>query len=95
MPNPPLLTLSDITLTWGGDPLFTGVSCAIGRGDRLALVGRNGSGKSTLLKIMSGLVAPDGGERFVQPGARVAYLEQDPDLSAHETLGAAAAAASV
>jgi ATP-binding cassette subfamily F protein uup len=49
------------------------------------LVGRNGSGKSTLLKIAAGLIEPDGGERFVQPGAAVRYLPQEPDLSAFDT----------
>ena len=58
----------------------------------MALVGRNGSGKSTLLKIMAGSVAPDRGERFAQPGARIVYLEQDPDLSAFASLGDVAAA---
>ena len=58
----------------------------------MALVGRNGSGKSTLLKIMAGSVGPDRGERFAQPGARIVYLEQDPDLSAFASLGDVAAA---
>ena len=92
MAEPPLLTLTDIALSWGGDPLFEGLSCAVGRGDRMALVGRNGSGKSTLLKIMAGSVGPDRGERFAQPGARIVYLEQDPDLSAFASLGDVAAA---
>ncbi|MEL6979643.1 MAG: ATP-binding cassette domain-containing protein [Pseudomonadota bacterium] len=92
MAEPPLLTLSNIRLSWGGAPLFTGVDCAVGRGDRLALVGRNGSGKSTLLKILAGRVAADAGERFAQPGARIVYLEQDPDLSGFADLGAFAAA---
>ncbi|MEO1291263.1 MAG: ATP-binding cassette domain-containing protein [Pseudomonadota bacterium] len=87
MAEPPLLTLTDIALTWGGTPLFDGVTLAAGRGERTALVGRNGSGKSTLLKIIAGQVTPDRGERFVQPGARIAYLPQDPDLSAFATLG--------
>ncbi len=87
MPQPPLLTLNDVSLTFGGAPIFDGVSVAVGEGDRLALVGRNGSGKSTLLKIMAGLVAVDAGARFQKPGARVAYLPQDPDLAGYETLG--------
>ena len=55
------------------------------RGDRLCLVGRNGSGKSTLLKIAAGQVVPDKGEVFVQPGATVRYLRQEPDLSGYAT----------
>ena len=78
---PPLLTLKDISLGFGGNPLFDGTEIAIGRGDRICLVGRNGSGKSTLLKIAAGLVEPDRGERVLQSGRRVAYLEQEPDLS--------------
>ncbi|MGD1869636.1 MAG: ABC-F family ATP-binding cassette domain-containing protein [Neomegalonema sp.] len=92
MAAPPLLTLTDIALTWGGTPLFDGVNCAVGRGDRVALVGRNGSGKSTLLKVMAGLIAPDAGERFAQPGAKIVYLPQDPDLSGSESRGDYAAA---
>jgi len=49
-------------------------------------VGRNGSGKSTLLKIASGEVAYDGGTRFLQPGATMRYLPQEPDISAHATV---------
>ena len=83
---PPFLTLKDVHLTFGGTPLMAGVDLQVGRGDRIGLVGRNGSGKSTLLKIAAGLVQPDRGERFVQPGLDIAYLAQEPDLSAYETV---------
>jgi ATP-binding cassette subfamily F protein uup len=82
---PPLIQLTDISLTFGGTPLLEGVELSVSAGERVCLVGRNGSGKSTLLKIAAGLVEPDGGERFVQPGAAVRYLPQEPDLSAFDT----------
>ncbi|CAA7615547.1 ATP-binding cassette domain-containing protein [Magnetospirillum sp. SS-4] len=82
MASPPLLALKDVRLTFGGKPLFEGVTTWIGRGDKTCLVGRNGSGKSTLLKVMAGDIAPDSGERFVQPGTRVATLPQDPIIIA-------------
>jgi len=83
---PPLLTLEDIRLSFGGDPLFSGASLAIEPRARLALVGRNGSGKSTLLKIAAGQVEPDEGERFIDPAVSVAYLPQEPDFSAFLTV---------
>jgi ATP-binding cassette subfamily F protein uup len=83
---PPLLFLEDIRLTFGGTPLLSGASLSVGAGARIGLVGRNGSGKSTLLKIAAGLVEPDSGERFVQPGATLRYLPQEPDLSGHESV---------
>ena len=82
---PPLLHLRDISLTFGGTPLLEGAELAVMRGDRLCLVGRNGSGKSTLLKIAAGQIEADSGERFVQPGATIRYLSQEPDLSGHAT----------
>ncbi len=82
----PLLTLSDIALTFGGAPLFTDISLVVHPRQRACLVGRNGSGKSTILKILAGLVEPDTGMRFVKPGASVAYMEQDPDFTGFETL---------
>jgi ATP-binding cassette subfamily F protein uup len=91
-PNP-LLQLTDLSLTFGGNPVFDGLSLTVHSGDRVALVGRNGSGKSTLMKVMAGLVEPDRGDRVVPSGASVGYMEQDPDLSGYETLGAFAASA--
>jgi len=82
---PPLLQLKDIALTFGGTPLLAGVELAVAPTDRLCLVGRNGSGKSTLLKIAAGLVEPDRGSRFVQPGATIRYLPQEPDFAGHPT----------
>ncbi|MGC2856433.1 ABC-F family ATP-binding cassette domain-containing protein [Novispirillum sp. DQ9] len=85
-PAPPLLTLKDLRLGFGGHPLFQGVDIAVGRGDRVALVGRNGSGKSTLLKVAAGLFDAESGEVFVQPGVRVAYLSQEPSLAGFTTV---------
>jgi ATP-binding cassette subfamily F protein uup len=80
MAPPPVIALRDVFVTFGGKPLFTGVTLAVGKGEKVCLVGRNGSGKSTLLKIMAGQVEKDDGELFLQPGSRVAYLPQDPPL---------------
>ncbi|MBL4812304.1 MAG: ATP-binding cassette domain-containing protein [Rhodobacteraceae bacterium] len=87
MARAPLLQLSDVSLTFGGDPILDTLSLTVQAGDRAALVGRNGSGKSTLLKVMAGLIEPDKGARTVASGVSVGYLEQDPDLSDYETLG--------
>jgi len=81
----PLLLLQDIRLTFGGTPLFEGAELSVADGERLCLVGRNGSGKSTLLKIAAGLVEADSGLRFLQPGATVRYLTQEPDFSGFAT----------
>ncbi len=84
MPSP-LLLLRDASLTFGAMPLLSGAELTIAAGDRICLVGRNGSGKSTLLRIAAGLVEPDTGERFVQPGTRISYLPQEPDLGGFAT----------
>ena len=93
MARAPLLQLNDVSLTFGGNPVFSGLDLVVQSGDRLALVGRNGSGKSTLMKVMAGLVEPDHGARVVPPGVTVGYMEQDPDLSGFATLGDFAASA--
>lgn len=92
MARAPLLQLSGISLTFGGNPLFDDLSLTVQPGDRVALVGRNGSGKSTLMKVMAGLVEPDRGDRVVPAGTSIGYMEQDPDLSGFATLGDYAAA---
>tara|TARA_R110002051_G_scaffold52574_1_gene99763 strand:- start:7267 stop:9081 length:1815 start_codon:yes stop_codon:yes gene_type:complete len=91
MARAPLLQLSDIALTFGGDPVFEDLSLVIQGGDRVALVGRNGSGKSTLMKVMAGLIEADAGSRVASPGVTVGYMEQDPTMDGFDTLGAYAA----
>ena len=82
---PPLLSLKNVSLSFGGAPLLADVELTVGEGERLALVGRNGSGKSTLLKIAAGLVEPDRGERVLRQGTTIRYLPQEPDLSGFAT----------
>ncbi|MBE0693876.1 MAG: ABC-F family ATP-binding cassette domain-containing protein, partial [Aquamicrobium sp.] len=85
---PPLLSLDGIRLTFGGTPLLDGAQLSASAGDKIALVGRNGSGKSTLLKIAAGMVEPQEGEVFRQPGTTVRYLPQEPDWQGFATVGA-------
>ncbi len=87
MARAPLLQISDISLTFGGDPVFADLSLVVQPGDRVALVGRNGSGKSTLMKVMAGLVEPDAGAVVMAPGTSVGYMEQEPTMAGFTTLG--------
>src|SRR5581483_68349 len=82
---PPLIQLKDIRLTFGGTPLLSGVELSVSPEERVCLIGRNGSGKSTLLKIAAGLIEPDSGTRFVQPGSTIRYLPQEPDFAGYAT----------
>ncbi|MFN4024053.1 MAG: ABC-F family ATP-binding cassette domain-containing protein [Hyphomonas sp.] len=86
MAQPPLITLSDVRLSFGGAPLFEGVTLALSKGERAALVGRNGAGKSTLMKIISEQVEPDTGEVWRQPGITYASVAQEPDLAGFATV---------
>ena len=87
MARPSLLQLSNISLTFGGDPIFDGLDLVVHQGDRVALVGRNGSGKSTLMKVMAGLTEPDTGSITSPQGTSVGYMEQEPDFTGFATLG--------
>jgi ATP-binding cassette subfamily F protein uup len=83
---PPLLLLQNTQLTLGGATrLLDGAELSVGAGERICLVGRNGSGKSTLLKIAAGLLAAHEGTRFLQPGATIRYLPQEPDFDGFAT----------
>ncbi len=83
---PPILTLKNLELSWGMNPLFKGLEMAIGPRDRLCLLGRNGTGKSTLMKVIAGEIEADDGKLWMQPGTRIAYLPQEPDASSFDTL---------
>ena len=75
-----ILSLRGVRQSYQDRPLLAGVDLTIEPGERLALVGHNGSGKSTLLSILAGVHQPDAGERAVQRGAKLEYLEQEPQL---------------
>ena len=81
----PILALQNIGLTLGSTRLLEDAALSLTPGEKLALVGRNGSGKSTLLRIAAGAIEPDTGSLFLQPGATLRYLPQEPDLSGFET----------
>lgn len=86
MQEPPIFTLKGVSLAFGDNQLFQNVELYINRGDKISLVGRNGSGKSTLLKIIVGVLEPDSGEIFVQPGIKISYMPQEPDFGKCKTL---------
>ena len=72
-----LLSLHDVSLAFGGDPVLDGVSLNVESGVRACVTGRNGEGKSTLLKVIAGRIEPDTGEIIRAPGLKVAFLEQE------------------
>ena len=86
MAEAPIYALKNVKLSFGAHQLFSDVNLYINRGDKISLVGRNGCGKSTLLKIIAKETAPDVGEIFVQPGCKIGYMPQEPDLSGFKTL---------
>ncbi|HNX69207.1 MAG TPA: ATP-binding cassette domain-containing protein [Candidatus Omnitrophota bacterium] len=72
-----LISLQDITLAYGGPPLFDHMDLQLEPGERVALLGRNGAGKTTLMKVMAGTLKTDSGLVVYQRGIRVTHLPQE------------------
>jgi ATP-binding cassette subfamily F protein uup len=81
-----LLNAQGIAKSHGAAPLFRGLSLTVSEGDRIGLIGPNGSGKSTLLRILAGLEPPDAGEVAVRKQARIAFVAQQREFAAGETV---------
>ncbi len=73
----PWLKLNNIELHYGTQVLLDKVSLNLHKGVRIGLLGRNGEGKSTLLKVITGQVSADSGERWLRPGIKLAWLDQN------------------
>ncbi|MBN43474.1 MAG: elongation factor 3 [Alphaproteobacteria bacterium] len=86
--DPPVIALRNAAVGFGGTPLFTGAELSITPGMRACLVGRNGTGKSTIMKLLAGLLEPDEGDLYLQPGLTVGYLPQDIPLTGGMTVAA-------
>ena len=72
-----MISVSNLTVSFSGVPLYEEISFLVNSRDRIGLAGKNGAGKSTFLKILCGLMPPDSGEISIQQGATVGYLPQD------------------
>ena len=81
-----VLSLEDIVLSFGGAPLFDGMTVHVHERDRICLIGRNGVGKSTLMKLMIQELELDAGRRFVLPGTSIGYLAQQVQSKPGETV---------
>jgi len=73
----PLVTLHDISLSYGKPPLLDHIDLAIESGERVCLIGSNGAGKTTLLKVLAGQVVVDDGFLRLSAGVRISHLEQE------------------
>ena len=83
-----MLQISNVSKSFGGNPLFERVSFTLNGGERVGLVGPNGCGKTTLLRIVMGQLQPDSGSvSFSPPGLRVGYLAQALEFAPGETVG--------
>jgi energy-dependent translational throttle protein EttA len=80
--------MKDLTKAFpGGREVFKGITLAFLPGVKIGVLGINGAGKSTLMKIMAGIDTDFGGEAWAAEGARVGYLEQEPQLDPDKTVG--------
>jgi len=81
-----IFTLRSIKKDFGIKELLTDASFSLDEGDKVGLIGTNGSGKSTLLKMIAGMESIDSGDRWVNPGSKIVYLPQQPDLDENHTV---------
>ncbi|MFA4837154.1 MAG: ABC-F family ATP-binding cassette domain-containing protein [Dehalococcoidia bacterium] len=72
-----MLSISNLSKSYGERTIFSGVTANIGARDRIAITGPNGSGKTTLLEIIAGNISPDSGSIAMRKGATIGYLEQE------------------
>jgi ATP-binding cassette subfamily F protein uup len=83
---PPILNAQSLRKSYGATPLFDNISFTVSEGDQIGVVGPNGSGKSTLLEILAARIEPDSGEVARRKLARVAYIAQNSEFTAGDTV---------
>lgn len=81
-----MLNIHNITVSFSGEDLFSGITFRLNGGDRVGLVGKNGAGKSTLLKVISGDLEYDGGTMAFEKDVRIGFLRQDIEFVAGRTI---------
>jgi ATP-binding cassette, subfamily F, member 3 len=81
-----MLTIADVSKTYGTRTLFADVSLFIARSDRYGLVGPNGAGKTTLFNLILGEETPDSGTIEWERGADFGFLPQESAPVADETI---------
>ncbi|MGE5381667.1 MAG: ATP-binding cassette domain-containing protein, partial [Methylocystaceae bacterium] len=81
-----ILTLDNISKSYGEKPLFLSVNLGIDETDRIGLLGVNGTGKSTLLKVIAGLETPDTGTITRRNLLTIEYLPQNPNMDENATV---------
>jgi len=82
----PLATFENVSLAYGHVPLLDHVDLVVEPGSRIGLIGRNGTGKSSLLKLLAGMALPDDGRVWRQPGLRIGFVAQEPELDTRQTV---------
>ena len=80
-----LLSIENITKSYGEKILFRDVSFGVEEGDKIGIIGVNGTGKSKFLKVIAGVEPPDSGNISVAGGAVIRMLSQDPVFAPGET----------
>ncbi len=81
-----LLTVENISKSYGEVVLFSDISFGINQGQKIALIAKNGSGKTSILNIMSGKDSSETGQVTTRKGIKVSFLEQEPDLNPNLTV---------
>ena len=75
--EPPLITVTDVSLNFDGQNLFSHVDLKFTPGNCYGVIGANGAGKSTFLRILSGELEPSHGEVSLGKNERMSVLKQD------------------
>ena len=82
----PLITLEKACLAFGHHTLLDHVNLQLDSGERVGLIGRNGGGKSSLLRALASEIRLDDGKLWCAPGLKLAYVSQEPELDAANTV---------
>ena len=81
-----MISINNVSVEFGANPLFDNISYIINKRDRIALVGRNGAGKSTMMKIIAGIQNPTSGNVSIPKGITIGYLPQHMPVNDTQTL---------
>ncbi len=75
-----MISVSNLSLYFGGQDVFNGISLSVNKGDKIGLVGKNGAGKSTLLNLFASKMTPNSGDVAIPNSLKIGYLTQDLDF---------------